>query len=728
MFHRCFLVSLILLTFTVTASAATLYPLPDGQLTSAAEKIRMKQYRDAHDAAVKAPPGGVREFILGYTSFRLEQWDEAAVHFDPAAKSFPLLADYALYNEARALIKLSRFKESLPVLEKLTGEYHDSPLFRPSQLLYAETLFETGDYRNAFSAYQKFIEKYASGSDSLTATYKSALCQAQLGNGAVAAASLRNIWLKSPASPLAAKAQTELQRLAASGVPVSAFGPDELLHRATTLYDLKRYDEAASALKSVPDEAQPAGAADRFQFKACQSLYMARRYKDAEAALSELLKKKTGRGINDEASYWLAKTLDKTGRSEEAFSAFVKLAETASSTELADNAMFQAAIIRKGERRGEESRALLKKLLLLHPASHLKLTVSWEIAWGSYQAGDYKTAAEYFKPLLEADGSREKALYWYGRALAFSGDIPAAQGVYSRLLSEFPFGFYTQTYRKEVKLGAEETLMPTRDLCELLPLPSGHDRVKALITLGMFEEARNELASTRKKLGIKNGSLPGIARLYLEMGDYNGAYNLLRNGRPRKFEKENFYQWGLCFPLAFREQVSRLAVTGNVPESLIYAVIRAESSFSPSALSPVGAVGLMQLMPATAAALVNNSDGTFNSSSLTNPETNIRLGISYLRDLLTLYKGNVVFAVAAYNAGSGSVNRWRKSFGEMRTDEFIENIPYPETREYVKKVMSSVDIYNRLYQLDTPPAGVPALQKGTANPGGSRLSSPKDAC
>jgi peptidoglycan lytic transglycosylase len=727
MFHRCFLVSLILLTLTVAANAAPLYPLPDKQLTSAAEKIRLKHYRDAHDEAVKAPPGGIREFVLGYTSFRLEQWDEAARHFDLAGQSFPLLADYALYNEARALVKLSRHNESLPILRKLIGDFHDSPLFRSALLLYAETLFDSDDYRNAFSAYQKFIEKYPSGTDSLTATYKSALCMEKLGNGTAAAASLRNIWLKSPASPLAAKAQTELHQLASSGVPVSAFGAEELLHRATTLYDLKKYDEAAAALKSVPDEAQPAGTADRFQFKVCQSLYRARRYKDAEAALSELLKKKTDRETADEALYWLAKTLDKTGREEAAFSAFVRLAESAASTEVSDNAMFQAALIRRGEKRGEESLALLKKLLLVHPASHLKLTVTWEIAWESYQAGDYKTAAEYFKPLLDVEDFREKALYWYGRALAFSGDIPAAREIYSRLITEFPFGFYSQTYRKEVKLGAEEIRMPARDMCEILPLPAGNERIKAFITLGMYEEARSELTAIKRKKGVKNGTVPGLARLYLEMGDYNGAYNLLRNERPVQFEKENLYKWGLCFPLAFREQVSRLAEDGKIPASLVYAVIRAESSYSPTALSPVGAVGLMQLMPSTAAALTNSSDEPFSSSSLTSPETNIRLGISHLRNLLTLYKGDLVLAVAAYNAGAGNVNRWRKSFGEARTDEFIENIPYAETREYVKKVLSSIEIYNMLYRLDAP-EDVPTQQKGSDSPESSRPSSSKSAC
>ena len=151
--------------------------------------------------------------------------------------------------------------------------------------------------------------------------------------------------------------------------------------------------------------------------------------------------------------------------------------------------------------------------------------------------------------------------------------------------------------------------MPVTNLCEILPLPAGYERVKALITFGMFEEARKELAASRKKTSPKNGAVPGLARLYLEMDDYNGAYKLLRNDHPRKVEKDNLYQWGLCFPMAFREHVAEMAAEFAIPEGLIYSLMRAESSFSPTALSPVGAVGLMQLTPTIAATVSNGGKG-----------------------------------------------------------------------------------------------------------------------
>lgn len=727
MLCRGIIVFVLLLALSLPAPATELFPLPDQQLALAAREFRQKNYGGARDSAAKAPQGGIREFLLGVSAVRLEEWQAAADHLARAAESFPLLADYALYNQGRALHRLARFSEALPPLQRLAREFPDSPLFRSAQLLQADTLRENMDFKNAYYAYQKFIEKFPTGADSLSATYNSALSLEQLGDQAGATAALRNIWLRYPASSFASKAEADLQRLAAGGVRVEPYSGEELLRRATTLYDLKKYNEAATALQSLRLEGEQPGPAGRRSLKAGQALYMGRRYKEAEAAFAALQARAASREIADEAGYWLAKALDKNGRDGEAFTTFLRLAESSAAPGLADKALFEAALIRKGENRKEEAIAILKRLLRSHPTSSLKQSVTWQAAWGSYQTGDWKTAAEYFKPLTENETTREKALYWYGRTLSAVGDIPGAQGAFAALLAEFPFGFYAQSYRKEVKLDSEEISLPVGNVREILPVPAGFDRVKALITLGLLDEARKELSFAKKKGAAKNGSVAGIARLYLEMDDYNGAYNLLRNERPRSFEKDTIYQWGLSFPLGFRDHVARTAAAHDLPESLVYSIIRAESSFLPTALSPAGAVGLMQLMPATAAAMADGGKGKFNAVSLTNPETNIRFGARHLRDLLDLYQGDLVLAVAAYNAGSGNVNRWRKAFGGLRPDEFIENIPFPETREYVKKVLANAEIYSRLYKLDRPADSVKAvpLPDNTVTPPAQPAASPQ---
>ena len=429
------------------------------------------------------------------------------------------------------------------------------------------------------------------------------------------------------------KAADDLRRVSSQGIKVEPYSTDELVRRGMTLYDLGKYSQAAMVFQNVTSVQQPAGSDARFRLKGGQALFKARRYKEAEQAFTALLARKMDRDIYEEAYFWLGRALNRNGKNEEAFTAFVKLAEASVNSELADKALMEAAFIRKNQNRMDEALTLLKKFILSHPGSPFRQSATWEIAWGSFQSGDMKTAVEYFKPLTDKETTREKALYWYGRALSASGDVTGAQAAFASLLAEYPLGFYAQWYRKEVNLKGDDISMPVTNLCEILPVPSGYDRVKALITFGMYDEARKELAVSRKKTSAKNGALPGLARLYLEMDDYNGAYNLLRNDRPRKVEKDNLYQWGLCFPLAFREHVAKMAAEFTIPEGLIYSLMRAESSFSPTALSPAGAVGLMQLMPATAASISNGGKEEFNATTLTNPKTNIRYGVKHLRDL-----------------------------------------------------------------------------------------------
>ncbi len=112
----------------------------------------------------------------------------------------------------------------------------------------------------------------------------------------------------------------------------------------------------------------------------------------------------------------------------------------------------------------------------------------------------------------------------------------------------------------------------------------------------------------------------------------------------------------------------------------------------------------MQIMPATAESI---SKG--DSKRLATPALNIKLGARHLKDLLQLYDKNLTFTVAAYNAGSGNVKRWQKAYGDLPQDEFVESIPFRETREYVKKVVTSMQMYQRLYRL--PPYQEPTAPK-----------------
>ena len=153
----------------------------------------------------------------------------------------------------------------------------------------------------------------------------------------------------------------------------------------------------------------------------------------------------------------------------------------------------------------------------------------------------------------------------------------------------------------------------------------------------------------------------------------------------------------MLYPKSYYNHVSRFASEYKVSEYLVLSVIKSESTFRESILSPVGAVGLMQLMPYTA----NNVSsmiglGKVDEQSLVDPEINIRFGTFYLRKLLNEFKGNIPLVASAYNAGPHRVTKWIKENDTNDMDEFIELIPYFETRKYTKKVLSYYGVYNFL--------------------------------
>ncbi|MBE7713677.1 MAG: tetratricopeptide repeat protein [Cyanobacteria bacterium SIG26] len=185
-----------------------------------------------------------------------------------------------------------------------------------------------------------------------------------------------------------------------------------------------------------------------------------------------------------------------------------------------------------------------------------------------------------------------------------------------------------------------------------------------------------------------------------EKGNYTKSMVIAREAMDKLEEKpqKSDLRWRLVYPQNYYKQVKKYANEYNNAEALIMAIVREESSFNPRAQSPVGAMGLMQLMPSTAHEVGNQSGIDFNTNYLFNPELNIRLGNIYYATLRSMLDNKDVSSVAAYNGGIGSVIRWRATLLYNDTDDFVEQIPYDETKNYVKKVFRSYWNYIRIYQ------------------------------
>ncbi|MFZ4405279.1 MAG: lytic transglycosylase domain-containing protein, partial [Pseudobdellovibrionaceae bacterium] len=159
------------------------------------------------------------------------------------------------------------------------------------------------------------------------------------------------------------------------------------------------------------------------------------------------------------------------------------------------------------------------------------------------------------------------------------------------------------------------------------------------------------------------------------------------------------YLWDFAYPKAYAEKVEQAVKKFSVPEELVWGIMRAESQYRRDAISPVGALGLMQVMPYTGqriAKLLN--DTSFQTQQLLQPETAIKMGTFYLKRLMNKFDNSTPLVAAGYNAGPHRVKNWLISFGHLDMDEFIDHIPFLETRNYVKKVVANTHVYGQMYK------------------------------
>jgi soluble lytic murein transglycosylase len=692
--HKLVIVALtgvVLITLAVVSSRA------DDLFYRAAAQFREKNYDEAFSLAQKSAESPQRTFLLGVAALRANKAVEAVPLLAESEKRLPLLDDYAALYQAEALLKLRKFTEAAAKAASIPKAYPLSQLIRRSEKLFADIFIEANDFKGALKVYQSFVDKYPSGSDSVDALYQLARSREETGDKGGAAQIYRSLWLNNPAASQAKQAQDRLKDLEKAGVNIAACTPEELLRRASALYAQNQFADSLQTLQSIPLDGQSSAFIARVDLRLGMTQFRLKKYKQAEKYFTKVASSNVA-GINAEGRFWLARSLERQGLNESAFALYMELAGEGKKQEFSDDALMEAAGLRKVSGNYVEAARLYEQLVTVFPNSGFISRASWNKAWCRYLASEYLLAAESFKVLLKDDALREKSLYWLSRTLENSGNGDAAT-YYRMLLEEYPSGFYAAWCREQKKLkDVREGLGLRNVLLELPLLPARFEKPRLLASLGMREEARAEILAARKKLGDKKSMFPGLARLYLEIGEYGSAIALFLQNRPFKWDKPSLPLWTAGYPLTYTEPVVQHASANTLSEALIYALIRTESGFSPTIKSRAGAIGLMQLMPNTAK-MVAYETGQFNAQNLTTPEFNIKLGTRHFRDLLKQYNGDMIYALAAYNAGGQAVERWRKNLKGMKNDEFIESIPYQETRDYVKKVYASAATYRQLYGL-----------------------------
>ncbi len=329
----------------------------------------------------------------------------------------------------------------------------------------------------------------------------------------------------------------------------------------------------------------------------------------------------------------------------------------------------------------------------------------WERGWEEYRAQDLEKAVTWWTELADiypGHTDAQRGLYWQARALEKLGREDGARQAYRRLVaSSDTTDFYRR--RAMARLGVP----PVSSDIELARSAGSWlvdpllQRAKALTDLGLDKLAGREMELVEAKADPRDL----LALKALIMGRDGGrrtSIALLREafpalGGPRQSAVPDEVLRAY-YPLEYGETILAQARENDLPAPLVAGIIRQESAFDPRATSPVGARGLMQLMPATASETARRLDRRYPSDGLYDPEFSIELGTAYLRQLLNMFDGNVELAVAGYNGGPNRIQRlWKEAGPEAELDDFVENLGIDESRDYVKRVLVLTDSYRQLY-------------------------------
>jgi len=406
------------------------------------------------------------------------------------------------------------------------------------------------------------------------------------------------------------------------------------------------------------------------------------------------------------ALYQIGQTLWNRHENALAFEYFKQLLQRYPSSAYADRANFAAGDIHEYFGRKSEAIQLYTKVQKQFPNSGVRNDAIWRLAWLHYRNGDWQTALTTFKAL--AAQSRNGALgtaaiYWQARSAEKLGDTDSAKQIYQQI-----FNGGEESYYQTLSQHALERLgMPTQE-AKLAKPDAGAEpdpavdaeidfhlsRAREFTALGFHGFAVAELDQVNRRANPKNQLQLLLMREYFANQAYGRSLNLASQ-LPISQSERNYYR----YPLAYWSLVQQKAQERELDPHLILALIRQESLFDARARSPATALGLMQLIPPTAARVAKQLGlPAPTPEKLFDPELNVNLGTQYLKDLLRRYSNNWFKAIAAYNAGEAAVDRWEREIATDDIEEFVERIPYSETRGYVKLVLRNHRIYKRLYE------------------------------
>ena len=694
-------------------------------------------------------------FLQALALLNQSSWQAAGDIFEELWSSYPLLAPYHAYQAARCRLRRGDSDGAFAWLARVpAGSVPEAE----AVMVKVDAFVAAKRWAEVDTETTTFLARFPKGPRRAEAMFQRAEALRELGRPLQEiAAAYRKVWAESPTENWATRASERLEDLAkATPAPEAAAliarSVDDLLSRGMILFDANQNTQAEatfSAALATPGIDKTVLC--KLRFHAAQSVWKQRQRQRAAPLFDQAIADCREAGDRDllaRSLYQGARSYASAGDRDKALALYAQIEKDHAGHRLADDARLRAAEVYTDDNKDAEAEKLLSNLADIYPKGDMAPEALWRLAFDHLRDRDYDQALHWLDQVLRryprediwyAEG---RALYWKARIFDKKGDKGRAREGYERAVREYPLSVYAlfslERLRKVAPAARTALVRELRkhmgDIDKKSPWEfgkqavfgeSGFLRAVEFARMGLGSEARRELGKLGLRVGVAKGEAPPsagredalwITAILLDRGNqWHASHSVPRYALPsfrRAYPNGGRHEaeWRLGYPKAFQDIVVKHCRDNKVPEALQWAIMREESSFYPRAESFANALGLTQMMTKTAQRFAK---WPVTREALFDPDKNVEIGSHFLAFLLEHYDGTVPLVVSGYNAGEGGVDRWLRERGNLELDEFIETIPFDETRGYTKRVLSSYLTYAWLYQSDKP---VPQLSFALKKP------------
>jgi soluble lytic murein transglycosylase len=662
----------------------------------------------------KDPLGARAALALGYYDLNNNRADQANVWLAKAAGD-DVLHEYVAYWQAETDQALGKSRDALDLLQQLRRDSPDSAISDQIVQSLAEEAVDAGEPSVAVAA----LDADPQTSDKpalllLRAQAEEKVAQANSQQPLLAARDYLDVFYHFPLGDEAAAAGERLPSLQfalGSAYPTPPVSVE--ITRAESLYLVHHWREARAAYLDLSLKLDGADR-ERAHLRVAECDVALGASPDALRSLTL-----TSPELDAERLY----ALSQNRRTEKVETEMLALVDQLSATHPAstwtEQALFAAGNYFWVNLDREHAAAYYQRVVTGFPASDDAVTAQWRLAWIAYLSRQPQAAAllEDFACQNPTSTYVPDALYWLGRAYERSGDDARARSYYLAAAGRFPqnyFGVLASARTRPAPGGIGDAPVNPSDVLALIPPPAPLapldepvppeaaarvERAQALESIAFDASAELEYraayaATHAGRLLLDEAQSADAAGHYAE-GMFL-ARQFLTQVDARRLTDTDLEAWRAAYPLPYREPLEEQAAANHLDPMLVAGLTRQESAFDAEAISRTGAVGLMQIEPPTGRKLARGLHVGYSHARLHDPEYNLRLGTAYLANLLAAY-GTPEAALAAYNAGEDRVVEWTAGQSYQETAEFVESIPFTETREYVQIVLRNANLYRQIY-------------------------------